>query len=483
MSLVSRRAGRLSLLARAAARDLGRRRVPPRRLLLPATALGLLGLVVRLGYLGDAAPTLHTSEQHGVRMAANYTDAANAILGGDGILYPRLWPDPSETRLISRPPGYPVFVAAVYRVVGRGYADVLASQAVLTSLLPGLMLLLVTRLAGSRAGIVAGVLAALAPPLGYHASIVTPDALTALLALLAVFFVWSARRARSGAAWLAAAGATVGVATWLRPNFLLLAPLLGLVTPLVLGRARRQWLRAAGMVALAFALVAPITIRNARIYGEFLPVSANGGIVLWEGIADAGGQRFGARSRDLEVAEEEASRFGDPRYARTWATPDGIRRDRDRVRRSLEVIRAHPLWYAASVVRRAGEVLVSGRGAPLVRPCPPGLAEGSSLGSHPALRADAALAFARPPLRALQGMTAWPAGPLAVAGLALLALLVPRRALLLTLVPAYVLLVQAPMHFEPRFALPKDAFTPAFAAIGLVVVAGAAIRLARRWRR
>jgi len=237
------------------------------------------------------------------------------------------------------------------------------------------------------------------------------------------------------------------------------------------------------MVALAFALVAPITIRNARIYGEFLPVSANGGIVLWEGIADAGGQRFGARSRDLEVAEEEASRFGDPRYARTWATPDGIRRDRDRVRRSLEVIRTHPLWYAASVVRRTGEVLASGREAPLVRPYPPELTEGSNLASHPAVRADAALAFARPALRALQGLAVWPTGALTVAGLALLALLVPRRALLLTLVPAYVLLVQAPMHFEPRFALPKDAFTPAFAAIGLVVVAGAAIRLARRWRR
>jgi len=321
MSLASPRAGRLSRFARAAARDLGRRRAPLSRLLLPAAILCLLGLVVRLGYVGDAAPTLHTSEQHGVRMAGNYTDAANAILGGDGLLYPRVWPHPSETRLVSRPPGYPVFVAAVYRFVGRGYVDVLTSQAVLTSLVPALMLLLVTRMAGRRAGIVAGALAALAPPLGYHASIVTPDALTALLALLIVFFVWSARRARFGGAWLAAAGATVGVATWLRPNFLLLAPVLGLVTPPVLGSERRQWLKAAGMVALAITLVAPITIRNARIYGEFLPVSANGGIVLWEGIADAGGQRFGARSRDLEVAEEEAGRFGDPRYARTWATP------------------------------------------------------------------------------------------------------------------------------------------------------------------
>jgi MYXO-CTERM domain-containing protein len=48
-------------------------------------------------------------------------------------------------------------------------------------------------------------------------------------------------------------------------------------------------------------------------------------------------------------------------------------------------------------------------------------------------------------------------------------------------VPAYVLLAQSPMHFEPRFALPKDAFTPALVAVGLVGLAGAVARRARRY--
>jgi hypothetical protein len=43
----------------------------------------------------------------------------------------------------------------------------------------------------------------------------------------------------------------------------------------------------------------------------------------------------------------------------------------------------------------------------------------------------------------------------------LLLALAPRRALLLLLVPLYVLAMQAPMHFEPRFALPFYAFLPA----------------------
>jgi Dolichyl-phosphate-mannose-protein mannosyltransferase len=473
---------RVSRAARSAARVLGRRRVPLRRLLLPALAVALLAVIVRLAYLGDAAPTLYTWRQHGVRMALHYTEAATGILAGDGVLYPRVWPDPSETRLVSRPPGYPAFVAAVHGTLGSNYGDVLAAQALLTALLPAALLVLVTRVAGRRAGLAAGVLAALSPPLGYHASIVTPDALTALLAVLAILFFWRARETggRAAAAWLAAAGATVGTATWLRPNFLFLGLALALAAPFVLARQGSVWPKAAGMVAVACAVVVPITIRNARIYGELVPVSANGGIVLWEGIADAGGRKFGARSLDLEVAAEEAGYFGDPRYARGWATPDGIRRDRARVRRSLEVIRAHPVWWGASVARRAGDVLVSGREAPLVQPRPPELAADSTVLDHPAVKVDAALGPARPVVRALQRVAAWPAEALAAVGLAFLALVAPRRALLLVLVPAYVLLVQSPMHFEARFALPMAAFTPALEAVGFLALAGAAARRAVR---
>jgi hypothetical protein len=37
------------------------------------------------------------------------------------------------------------------------------------------------------------------------------------------------------------------------------------------------------------------------------------------------------------------------------------------------------------------------------------------------------------------------------------------------------------MHFEPRFALPKDALTPAFAGIGLVLAGAALLRPVRRY--
>jgi hypothetical protein len=444
--------------------------------------VAVLAAVVRIAYVADVTLTLYTWEQPGVRMALRYSEAAKALLEGDGVLYPRVWPDRSDTGLLSRPPGYPAFVAAVRRALGSNYADVLTAQVVVTSLLAALMVVLVTRVAGSRAGVVAGVLAALSPPLGSSAALVTPDALTALVAVLVVLCVSCARDARlpARAAWLVAAGVTSGAATWLRPNLLLLGPVLAAAVPLLFGKRRaRGWPLALALAAMA--VVAPITIRNLRIYGELVPVSINGGIVLWEGIADAGGQRFGARRHDLDVAAEEAVRFGDPRYAKWWASPDGIRRDRDRVRRSLEVIRGQPGWYAASVLRRAGEVLASGAEAPLVGPSPPRLAEDSTVVNHLAVRADAALSAARPALRWLQQAAAWPATGLTMVGLGLLGALAPRRALLVALVPAYVVLVQSLVHFEPRFALPKDAFTPALQATSLVAVLGAAARRVRRY--
>ena len=483
MSTAPSRAGRLSRVARTVARDLGRRHAPVRRLLLPAVAVFLLAMVVRVAYVGDVSLTLYTSQQPGVRMALRYSEAASAILEGDGFLYPRVRPERSDTSLLSRPPGYAAFVAAVHRTLGSNYADVLTAQAVVASLLAPLMLLLVTRVAGTRAGVVAGILSALSPPLASSAALLTPDALTALVAVVVALLACCARdaRYRVRAAWLVAAGVAGGAATWLRPNFLLLAPVLAVAIPVVFGRSRKTRAWPLALAVAAMAVVAPITIRNLRVYGEFVPVSINGGIVLWEGIADAGGQRFGARKHDMDVAAEEAVRFGDPRYAKWWASPDGIERDRDRVKRSLEVIRAHPAWYAASVVRRAGEVLASAAEAPFVRPSAPQLAADSTVVNHPAVRVDAALSAARPVLRWLQRVAAWPAAGLTAVGLGLIGALAPRRALLLGLVPAYVLLLQSLVHFEPRFALPKDAFTPALQATGLVAVLGATARRARRY--
>jgi hypothetical protein len=454
-------------------RALGSRHTPRARLALTALSISAVALVTLLLYVADLGYTLYSSQQPGIRMARRYDAAAAAILTGDGILYPRVWPPPWDTGLLSRPPGYPAFVAGVYALLGRDFAQVQVAQAVLGALLPALLCLLAARVFGIGAGIAAGLAAALSPMLGYHTVLVTPDGLSALLAVLAITLLWFDRRRL---AWgLLGAGALVGLATWLRPNFVLLMPLLVALLPLALGRPRRTLARGALGAALALLVVAPITIRNYRIYGEAVPVSINMGIVLWEGIADAGGERFGARPRDFQVAQAEATQFRDPRYARWWASPDGILRDRDRVRRSLGVIRENPAFYARSLLARTATILDQEHAlAPLLRtePSDPGPARVARLAEP-----------GRPILRPLQRLVAGAAVPLCLLGLAAAACLSLRRTAFVLLLPVAVVLMQAPVHFEPRYALPAYAFYPVFEGVGWALLFGVLLGGARRWRR
>jgi 4-amino-4-deoxy-L-arabinose transferase-like glycosyltransferase len=468
------------LLRREIIRALGSRRPGRRKLIASALALFALAFVVRSLHGVDLAPVMYSHEQPGTRMAARYHEAALLHLSGDGWLYPRTWPDRRDTALVSRPPGYPLFVASTYRLFGPTAFGVLLVQALLGSALPVALLMLLTTLLGFRAGLVAGLLSSFDTALAWHTQILTPDSLGTLLATTVVYLVWRNRWRPRFCAVLA--GLVLGSATWLRPNFFLLAPFFAMGLLLLSPRRRKAVLPVGALLAAALLVVAPVTVRNLRIYGEFVPVSTNMGIVLWEGIADAGGTRFGARSHDFEVAAEEAKYFGDTRYASWWASPDGIRRDRERVRRALAVIRREPSWFAVAALRRLGPMLVYGTGGAVpVESRQPEGAIHEQAGPRSAVderllapgRLVSPLRFVvRTTQRVLAFVTPW----LALSGIASLVVVAPRRLGLLLLVPLYHVATQAPLHFEPRFVLPMHPFVLSLAAAGLTVGARAAWR-------
>jgi 4-amino-4-deoxy-L-arabinose transferase-like glycosyltransferase len=470
-------------LRRALSKGLGTRRPSRRAVLLVSAGLWLLGFVVRSWYAVDLAPVMYSHEQPGTRMASRYDDAALAHLAGDGILYPRVWPDRSDTALVSRPPGYPLFIALVYRTIGRSGFAVQLVQNALGSLLPVFLFLLATGLFGLHVGGLAGAMAACSAPLARYCAVLTPDSLGTLLAVAVMALVWRDRW-RPGWTTLAAC-VLLGAATWLRPNFLLMAVFVSVGLLAASPRRRRAAPWVLGAAVIAILLVMPVTIRNWRIYGAFVPVSINMGILVWEGIADAGGEHWGARGRDAAVAIEEAKYFRDPRYAGWWASPDGILRDRERMRRSLEVIRAEPLWFLAAAVRRVGEMLDYGDGGvPSVRgadDAPP--SEPHLTPAETAMLAPGRLgAWARRPIALVQGALAAVTLPLVVAGLGVCALLSPRRLLLVLLVPLYHLLTQAPLHYEPRYVLPMHALSLIVAAAAVAALAAVVSTVARSGR-
>lgn len=438
-----------------------------------AAALGavfVLALLVRSLYALILAPAMYTPTQPGTRMAGRYDDTAVAILAGEGVLWPRN-PDPARTGLLARPPGYGLYLAGVYVSLERSFFAAQLVQNVLTSLACVLLALVGWRLVDFRTGLLAGLVAALSPHLGFTSNLVLPDALSALPLLGALLALARAHPDGEGSwLWSALAGALVGVGVWLRPNVVLLAPFLA-VALVLLSRDRPRALRhGAALAAAAAAVVAPITVRNYAIFGELVPVSINGGLTFWQGVADAGGEEAGARRRDKLVMEDEVVRYGNPRYREWWAEPDGIWRDRDRYRRAREVILANPGRYARVMLGRMWAMVhyASGEAPTVALEALPSRVVGGDDGEPAARRPDPerhpsdarylapgrAAAPLRPLVAAAQAVLLPVLLPLVTLGVAVLVRRDARRAALLLAIPVYYLLTESFFIFEWRVVTP-----------------------------
>ena len=440
---------------------------------------------------------MYVKGQPAMRMAARYDEAALSILAGDGILFPGN-PDPTRTGILARPPGYAALLALLYRVGGRSFFEVQLLQNLANSAGTLLVIALGTSLAGDLAGLLAGLLFALSPHLAFCANLVLPDSLCPLVLLLGIVLVVPRDLARGATtpAWqLLLGGGVLGAAAWLRPNMVGVAPLLA--AALYLARIPRS--RTVGLVPLGAALVVlPITARNYAVFHEFVPISINGGLTLWEGIAEAGGQKYGARRGDKLVMDEEAARYHNPRYAEWWAEPDGIARDRDRARRSFAVIAAHPLWYLKAMLRRMARMLDYWTAppvevAPRAESAPSGQAPEDEVGGDretpferredlappPRLGEDLCLlpgrlaAPFRSPVRVLQKVGRVLTLPALLLGSLVMAARDWRRALIVWVVPLYCLATESFMLLEWRVVASMHSL--------LFVAAGAGLGLVAEW--
>jgi len=453
---------------------------PRLKAVLAGALVFVLALLVRGLYLADGVALLYTPDQDGTRMARRYDDTALSILAGEGILFPKVW-DPARTGLASRPPGYGLFLASVYQTFGRSFPIVAAVQDVLTSLAVLLVMVFARRLFGMAAGVFAGLLVAISPHVAATSNLVLADAIASIPLLLAFLValpvVRGAGSPRSQIVRLVLMGALIGAGVWIRPNVVLLGPFAAFFLFFLLGRNRRALLLSSLVALTSLLVVSPITLRNWLVFGEFVPVSINGGITLWQGVADAGGREYGARVWDKQVMAEEAERYGRPDYLLWWAEPDGIIRDRDRYRRATEVIKARPFWYAQAMLRRMGMMLLFTDGPKDLRPAGAPVkaveSERVPLRAVPGLDArvnEAAFAeragaasFLRGPLRLIH--RAWFVVPLLIwIGIILSIRDTPRATLLWLIVPLYYLLFESPFLYEWRVAVPMQYFLLPFAA-------------------
>jgi len=269
--------------------------------------------------------------------------------------------DSSRTDLVQYPPAFPCWIALIYAVTGHhSVYTVQAVQWVLDLFLSMFLIVGISVTAfGWRAAIAASFLAAFSPLLAMYGAWPSSDAPTAWLVLGATWMILLAAKTLK-VGWALGAGLLLGAACWLRVNPLFLGLASALALLLLPQAARRERVRLGLAVVLcAILMVTPITVRNAIVFHEFLPNGLNVGVNLWEGLGEtdrgvAAGMVFGDH-RMLEIERKELNMS--PESPFNLAYPDGIRRDRKRLREALQVIAANPFWYTGVMARRAVRLL------------------------------------------------------------------------------------------------------------------------------
>lgn len=325
-----------------------------RRTALALLLIVVLSLVVRALTAQFLAERLDDAGwfQHGSYKI--FDERAQGLLDGRESFF--FIPDSSRTDLIQYPPAFPVWVAFIYRVTGeRSARAVLGVHWWLDALI---MPVLVTGLGvtayGWRAGLAAGALSALSPLLAFYGVTPSSDAPTSWL-MLAAMWVLLAGAKRQSWRLVLLSGLLLGAACWFRVNPLFVVFFWALALALFVRASRgvRARLSLAALLGTTI-LVAPIPVRNWVVFNEVVLTGLNVGSNFWEGLGETEyGRSLGFEFGDQLMVEQERVGLGLPQdFPITPVWPDGIRRDRERARKSLKVIAAHPVWYAGVMLKR-----------------------------------------------------------------------------------------------------------------------------------
>jgi len=262
-----------------------------------ALAVAALALLVRIPLLGDGTGWVDTPL---------YERLASSLLRGDGFS--------SNGHVFGdsyRTPGYPILLAAFRLLPGSTAAVTGTMQHLIGAAFAVAVLLVAWRFFGRAAGVIAGALLAIAPLQLFVEHAVLPDLAFGVVAGVVVALVAeAAARDRAPTGFLIGAGLLVAVATYIKPNGLILVPLV----PLVFLLARLGWrpgLRATGIfAATALVAVSPWVVRN-WIREDTPLLTTQGGAALWVVAFDSDRMPFPStegRPADERVAIQAAQR-------------------------------------------------------------------------------------------------------------------------------------------------------------------------------
>jgi 4-amino-4-deoxy-L-arabinose transferase-like glycosyltransferase len=228
-------------------------------------AIFLIALVVRLGYVAVAERPAISDEQY-------YDGLAQALAAGEGYTA-------GGVPTAYWPVGYPALLAIFYTIFGHYYLPVLLFQSLLGAATAAAVVLLGGEFGSPSAGRAAGLIIALSPNQVAYVARLFPAVASAFALVVIALLVLKTRGLRGAAL----AGVVTGAAALVAPVMLVAV----LAAPVADAFRRVKFskivARGAVLAAVAAAVVAPWTYRNWRAFGEFVPISTNGGVNLWIG--------------------------------------------------------------------------------------------------------------------------------------------------------------------------------------------------------
>jgi asparagine N-glycosylation enzyme membrane subunit Stt3 len=241
------------------------------RLTIAVVAVVAVNLVGRIAWVVAVQPQQRSDFGSYLRLATYLASGEGYVTGGE------------PTALF--PVGWPLFLSMVFRVTGPSVTAGLITQATLSALTVGLVLLLARRITGSiGAGVAAAALYSALPAVWAWNAVLGSEELFTFL-LLASLWLYLSRGEQWR--WLVAAGVTMGLAALVRPT-VLPVPLVLLALHYLQSRDWRLSLARVGAFTLAMAVVImPWTVRNAVVLDAPVLVSTNGGMNAWMGTQSA----------------------------------------------------------------------------------------------------------------------------------------------------------------------------------------------------
>lgn len=213
------------------------------------------------------------------------------------------------------PPGYPAFLGALYTLFGDSHRVAVYVQALLGTLVCGLVYVLARRAAGERTALAAGILLAVDPTYIFTTNLLASENLFVVWLALAAWFAGRDPSPRSQIL----AGATLALGALTRAVGLTAIPVV-LLWQRRRHASRRTWLRSSAWLAGACALVlAPWTLRNAVVAGSPALVCFGGGLNFYYGHND-GGLEYRDVSQTPMAGLGDAAAIDRKGYALGWSS-------------------------------------------------------------------------------------------------------------------------------------------------------------------